>query len=107
MDGSVIILRHRLFASDQAFGICNNGDIIGCGLGVVNNCYTSQLNVTVRESFNNKTVQCFLTSSEGIRIIGESILSVVSGNIICVLMLKITKDAAITTYYSKKSLSTS
>ena len=52
--------------------------IMGYGIGVVNNCYTSQLNVTIRESFNNKTVQCILNSNEGTIIIqiGESVLNV-------------------------------
>jgi hypothetical protein len=79
LDGSVITLRHTQYESNQAFGICNNGDISGRGLGVVNNCYTSQLNVTIRDSFNNKSVQCVLNSREGRRTIGESVLNVVSG----------------------------
>ena len=78
MDGSLIILRHSQFASDsnQAFGTCNNGDIVGHGIRVVDNCYTSQLNVTVRESYNNKTVQCVLNSNEGMRTVGQSLLSI-------------------------------
>jgi hypothetical protein len=79
LDGSEITLRHSLFVTNQAIGICNDGDISGRGLGAVNNCYTSQLNVTVRESFNNKTVQCIFNSNEGMRIISESVLRVVSG----------------------------
>ena len=81
MTNSEITLRHSLFTSDQAFRICNSGDIIGHGLEVVNNCYTSQLNVTIRENFNNKTVQCVLSSNEGMRIVGESILNVISGKV--------------------------
>ena len=81
-ENSVILLRHSQFAklNNQAFGICNNGDIVGYGIRAANNCYTSQLNVTVRESFNNKTVQCAFISSEGTStIIGESLLSIISG----------------------------
>lgn len=81
LDGSEITLRHdSLFASisNQAIGIYNGDDISGRGLGVVNNCYISQLNVTVRKSFNNKTVQCVLNSNEGMRTISKSLLSVVS-----------------------------
>ena len=79
-----ITLRHSQFGSDQAIETCNNGDITGYGIesGAVtnnNNCYISQLNVTVRASFNNKTVQCILNSNEGTTIIGESVLSVLSG----------------------------
>ena len=81
-DGSVVTLRHSQFISNQAFGICNGGDIVGRGLEVVNDCYRSQLNVTVRESFNNKTVQCASNSNQlGMQIIGESFLSVVSGKL--------------------------
>ncbi len=79
LDGSVITLRHSQYASNQAFGICNNGDISGRGIDVTDNCYTSQLNLTVRESYANKTVQCILNSNEGIRTVGESLLSIVSG----------------------------
>ena len=75
----VITLRHSQFENNQAFEICNNGDISGHGITVVNNCYTSQLSVTVRESFNNTTVQCILNSNEGTTIIGESVLNVISG----------------------------
>ena len=79
MDDSEITLRHSQFAANQDVGICNNGDIVGRSVGVANDCYTSQLNVTVRESINNKTVQCTFISSAGIRIIGESIVRVASG----------------------------
>ena len=79
LDGSVITLRHSQYASNQAFGFCNDGDISGRGIDVTNNCYTSQLSLTVRGSFANKTVHCILNSNEGIRTIGESLLSIVSG----------------------------
>ena len=74
-----ITLRHSQFAANQESGTCNNGDIVGRSIGVVNDCYTSQLNVSVRESFNNKTVQCALTLSEGTRTIGESLFRVALG----------------------------
>jgi hypothetical protein len=74
-----IILRHSQFESNQAIGTCNNGDINGYGIGVMNDCYISQLNLIIRENFNNKTVRCILNSNEGTRTIGESILRVLSG----------------------------
>ena len=80
LDDSEITLRHSQFASNQETGICNNGDIAGHGIGVINNCYTSQLSITIRESYNNNTVQCAFTSSVETRTIGESLLSIVSGN---------------------------
>ena len=76
---NAITLRHSQFENNQAFEICNNGDISGRGIAAVNNCFTSQLSVTVRESSNNTTVQCILNSNEGTRIIGESVLNVISG----------------------------
>jgi hypothetical protein len=76
---SAIILCHSQFASNRENGSCNNGDLVGRSIGVVDDCYTSRLNVRVRESFNNKTVQCAFTSSVGTRTIGESLLSVASG----------------------------
>ena len=79
LDNSEITLRHSQFASNQEIGICNDGDVIGRGLDNTNNCYTSQLNITVREIFNNEMVQCACISSEGTKTIGESLLSVVSG----------------------------
>ena len=80
LDNSEITLRHSQFADNQGITVtCNNGDLVGRSIGVVNDCYTSQLNVTVRESFNNKTVQCAFTSLVGTTIIGESFLRVVSG----------------------------
>ena len=76
---SEITLRHSQFSSNQAFGICNNGEIVGRGIGVTNNCYTSQLNVTVREGFNNKSVQCVQNSNQGTIEVGQSLLSIASG----------------------------
>jgi hypothetical protein len=81
MDENEITFRHSQFAANQEIRICNDGDLVGRNVGVVNDCYTSQLNVIVRESFNNKTVQCAFTSSEGMTTIGESLLRVVSGTI--------------------------
>jgi hypothetical protein len=84
---SEITLRHSQFTSNQAFGICNNGDIEGRGLYVVNNCYTSQLNVTVREEFNNKTVRCVQNSNQGSNQVGQSLIRIASGILIlCSIM---------------------
>ena len=82
IDDSEITLRHSQFASNQEIGICNNGDIVARGIEIINDCYISLLNVTVRENFNNKTIQCVFTSSEGMKTIGESTLRVASGNLI-------------------------
>jgi hypothetical protein len=38
---SEIFLRHTQFAANQESGVCNNGDLIGRGIGVAKDCYTS------------------------------------------------------------------
>ena len=79
LDDSEIILRHTQFTTNREIGICNNGNLVGRSIGVANDCYIAQLNVTVIESFNDKTVQCDFTSTAGTRTIGESLLHVASG----------------------------
>ena len=55
-----IPLRHSQFKQSERFrGVCNNGDIIVQALGVVNNTYISQLNVTVSPDWSNTTVECW------------------------------------------------
>jgi hypothetical protein len=54
-----IILRHSQFGEPyNLIGICNNGAIVAQALGVVNNSYISQLNVTASLELNNTTVEC-------------------------------------------------
>jgi hypothetical protein len=75
-----IFLRHNRF--DQSGGVdgaCNNGDIIGRSLRVEDNCYTSQLSVTVSHTLNNKTIACILSSDDGLINIGNSTLKVIQG----------------------------
>ena len=58
-DYDEIVLRHSQFGgSHNPIGYCNNGAIVAQGLGVVNNSYISQLNVTVSLELNNTTVDC-------------------------------------------------
>ena len=55
-----IILRHSGFGvSHNPAGSCNDGTIVAWALGVVNDSYTSQLNVTVSLELNNTTVECW------------------------------------------------
>lgn len=56
---NTIALRHTQFEQSQKpRGTCNNGDIVATALGVVNNSYISQLNVTVSPDWNNTNVEC-------------------------------------------------
>ena len=58
--GNSILLRHSQFMSPQGVnGTCNNGTIVGYSLRVItDNCFTSQLNVTVSPGLIGSTVQC-------------------------------------------------
>ena len=57
---NIIVLRHTQFRrSYRPVGTCNNGAIIAQAIGVVNNSYISQLNVTVSPELNNTTVECW------------------------------------------------
>ena len=59
-DYSEIVLLHSQFnGSYNYIGTCNNRTIIAQALGVVNNSYISQLNVTVSPELNNTTVECW------------------------------------------------
>ena len=59
-DNNDIVLLHNHFA--RATGQCNNGNIIGRSIGIVNGSYISQLEVTVECDPNQlikKDVECF------------------------------------------------
>ena len=74
-----IVLRHSQFAVGGASGDCNNGAIVGQSVGVEGNRFTSQLNVTVSTSLNNKTVQCAYDSGVQMNTVDEASLNVISG----------------------------
>lgn len=82
-----IILRNSRFSTGGISDDCNNGAITGQSVRVDNNCYTSQLNVAVSASLNNKTVRCTLNSNDGTAItVGEASLTVISGwTLMCVV----------------------
>ena len=56
---NMIILRHSQFSQQPpAGGECNDGRIVAQSIGVFNGTFMSQLNVTVTEDMNNKTIKC-------------------------------------------------
>ena len=55
----ILLLHSRFTGSHYPTGSCNNGAIVAQGLGVVNDSYISQLNVTVSPELNNTTVECW------------------------------------------------
>ena len=77
--GNEILLRHNGFITGGISGTCNNGAIVGRSLEVVDNCYTSQLNVTISSNLNNKTVECIYNGNAGTITIGSPTLTVVEG----------------------------
>ena len=60
-----ILLRHIRNTSSQTFQ-CNDGSITGRLLNVSDDCYTSQLNITVTARVNNEIVQCMHTSDTAV-----------------------------------------
>ena len=67
-----ISLGHSLFnTSGGATGTCNGGAITAESVGVVDNCYTSRLMVTVSPALNGTTVECTLS---GVIVVGSRTL---------------------------------
>jgi hypothetical protein len=50
-----IILRH---SRSNSVGVCNNGRLMAQIVEAFNGTFTSQLNITVIEDMNNKTIEC-------------------------------------------------
>jgi hypothetical protein len=53
-----IQLRHSVYATSQATGQCNGGEIVARSVEVSENCYISQLNVIVGREIINETIEC-------------------------------------------------
>ena len=73
-----IILLHNSYSGQGALGECNGGTISGWSVGVDEKMsyFTSQLNVTVSDELNNKTVTCSVSSNSVMSPIGGSQLKV-------------------------------
>ena len=77
--GEIILLRHTQFASGGAVGVCNDGSIIARGVSVENtNCFTSQLNVTLRTILNGRIIECAYDNTHNITVIGGRTINVTS-----------------------------
>ena len=75
-----IVLLHSRFTSeseDEAFGECNDGAIVGRGLRVENNSYTSQLNVTLTSDLAGESIEC--VHDDGINITKVGSLNIPTG----------------------------
>ena len=78
--GREITLLHNEFNTNAAMGECNSGEtmITARGVQVVNNSYTSRLDVTLTPTVIGRDIAC--SSSDGI--IDSTTLRVSTGNII-------------------------
>ena len=74
------ILRHSQFSSESGTsGNCNDRTLIEArSLGVINNCFSSQLNITITSDLKNKTIRCSHSSAK-IVAIGEVQVPVATG----------------------------
>ena len=59
--GNEIRLRHSQYPIKKD---CNSRDIVAKIVGVLDNCYTSQLIITIREEMINKTIKCIHDNNE-------------------------------------------
>ena len=76
-----IILRHNSFMEGTEKE-CNDGAIIGDSLPIEreDNCFISRLRVNVSSDLNNRTVGCFVNIDSGVVSIGNTSLTIISGN---------------------------
>ena len=77
------ILRHSQYATGIS-GECNNGAIMARSVTKKGNCYTSELSVNISATLNNKTITC--VHNKGLKTIGTSLLTVISGNTVTILL---------------------
>ena len=57
--GEIILIHNRFSGPRYPIATCNDGAIVAQALGVINDSYISQLNVTVSPELNNTTVECW------------------------------------------------
>ena len=73
--GGEIVLRHRSFTENRSCG-----NITARGIRVEDSgCYTSQLNITVDSSLENKTVECIYQNGTTTTVLGSSSIEITKG----------------------------
>ena len=84
--GNNILLRHSQFMSPYGVnGTCNNGKIVGYSLRVIaDNCFTSQLNVTVSLGLIGQTIQCAHNNGQNLNPIGLHRIDIRTGIYLCI-----------------------
>ena len=65
---NTISLSHSLYNTTGTSVSCAGGAITAESVGVVNNCFTSRVMVTVSPALNGTTVECTLS---GVRVVGS------------------------------------
>ena len=73
-----ILLRHSGFGSSSK-GTCNSGNITGKGLSSENECFVSELNVTVSPSVIDRQVSCFYENGSAEILVGTVTIELTSG----------------------------
>lgn len=76
---NMIILRHSSFMRDEgAFGVCNDGRVIGHDLNVTGNNYISQLQVVYSADLEGRTVECAFDNRTAVNVLGTLHISMTS-----------------------------
>lgn len=104
-----IPLVHSRFASSpKAAGECNNGSIEAHGLRVQDNCYTSQLNISVTPNLIGKTIKCVHDNLTAEIVVGTLRVTTVGETKIFVILVNSTAFMTLSKYviYSHRSTST-
>lgn len=77
-------LVHSQFSTEnaRASGTCNNGMIVGYGIKVEDDCFTSQLNVTVTSDLDGKDIICVHDNGSSELVIGNVTIDVISDTLL-------------------------
>ena len=76
-NGIVLLHNSNRFTFDK--GDCNDGSIVGQGLAVDGSCYTSQINITIDNEINGKSIECYYNFDEQI-LVGSLTMNITKGN---------------------------
>ena len=86
--GNEITLSNSEFGSvPPPAAVCNSGNIIGRGITQQNNCYTSQLNVTLSEGLIGRTVTCGIDNGAQLITVDNIIVTTSSSKYFIIIML--------------------
>ena len=72
--GNDISLRHNDF--ENAAGECNNGAIVGYSIGILNDSYTSRLDVRLSNDLQGQTITCSVEDDYSLNMVGNATLTV-------------------------------